>query len=914
MSKAVEAPKEKSRPAASAQPEAAGLGRLADAGLVAAFLALVALLGAFPLKDTDFWWHLRTGDLIRQTGLVPHVDTYTFGAEGHRWVDLHWIFQVLLSFGYERIGIPGLNLAKCAVTALAVGLLVTSKRKGWPTWVMVLAWLPALLVLAGRMYIRPETLTLLYLACFLAILFRIDDRPWLAFLLPVVQLAWVNSQGLFILGPIVLACAVVDAATRPGAFEKGRRRWWTTVLIATGLTGLVCTINPYGIAGALYPLQLAATMGNPIFETIGELDPLLNFARKAGLANVPLLIHLATIFLGIASFLVPIAWRVSRRMAREPAPVPVKKRKRSKKNVEPEFARPSVFRLLLFAAFTALSFKATRNSHQFAAVAGTITAWNFAEWAAEVARRRVERARPARAHFGRGLAFAATAALFVATATGALYAWEGEGRTVGLGEERHWFPHAAVAIAGRPGMPDRSLCFHNGHAALYEYKYAPERKTYADARLEVIGPDLFKAYTELQGKIAHNAPGWEDELERMGRPLVLTDNVQALMSDVTASMLASRRYRCVWFDPVAALFVHESNTAAVAAHSFDFGAWHFTRESRPEPTDAIAERMLAKTCWNLIHNLLMSPAGSPRPGAFGLSRKIVWAGLDHARSLQRLAPSSGDGWKWAGMIESYRDMTGGEPIPRFKMPFDPVLDLSSVRASADLRRALELSPSDANVRATLISLDYQRGMSGPALELLDGLLALPLAQEHERKSQEQARALRPQIVQKLGEAPSSLKWSNLSELHVLLTALYDHGRVAEAAELLESAYPADNRPWEVWDRIATIRLHLGEAERAASLWSEAKSPPSEALRQARIGAARLAAGDLDGARTAYRAAIAADPRLFEALYGLAVLEADAGHANESLAAAREAVKFAPHGAGKAAAEQLIEALGPFAKP
>ncbi|HEY2158960.1 MAG TPA: hypothetical protein VGH33_25240, partial [Isosphaeraceae bacterium] len=698
----------------------------------------------------------------------------------------------------------------------------------WPTWVMVLAWLPALLVLAGRMYIRPETLTLLYLAAFLAILFRIDERPWLAFLLPVVQLAWVNSQGLFILGPIILAFALIDAATRPGAFDKERRRWWTTVLIATGLTGLVCLVNPYGIPGALYPLQLAATMGNPIFETIGELDPLLSFARKAGLSNGPLLLHLATILLGVTSFLVPIVWRVARRMAwaRDPevAAKPLKKRKRAKKaSAEPEFARPSVFRVLLFVAFTALSFKATRNSHQFAAVAGTVTAWNFAEWAAEVARHRAGRGRPITLRIGRGLAFAATAALFVATATGALYAWEGEGRTVGLGEERHWFPHAAVAIAGRPDMPQRSVCFHNGHAALYEYKYAPDRKTYADARLEVIGPDLFKAYTELQGKIAHNSGGWEDELERMGRPLVLTDNVQALMADVTATMLTSPRYRCVWFDPVAALFVHESYTGAVASHTFDFGAWHFASESRPDATDATAERMLAKTSWNLIHNLI-SP-GPSRPGAFALARKLVWAGLDHARAVQRLDPSSGDGWKWAGMIEAYRDPTGGDPIPRFKMPFDPVLDLSTVRASADLRKALERSPKDANVRSTLIGLDVQRGMYEPALSLLDELLALPLAQEHERKSQEQARALRPQVVRHLGDPPASLNWSNLSELHSLLVALYDHGRVVEAAELLESAYPPDNRPWDVWDRIATLRLHLGEPERAAGLWSEAKGAP-----------------------------------------------------------------------------------------
>ena len=761
MSKAVEAPKGRTRPAPSAEPDAThGLGRLADAGLVVALLALTFLLGAFPLKDTDFWWHLRTGDLIRQSGRVPQVDTYTFGAEGHRWTDLHWMFQVLLSLGYERIGVPGLTLAKCAVTALAVGLLLRSKRREWPTWVMVLAWLPALLVLAGRMYVRPETLTLLYLAAFLAILFRIDDRPWLAWLLPVVQAAWVNTQGLFVLGPIVLVFKLIDSALRRGAFAADRRQWWRTVLIGSGLTGLACLLNPYGLSGALYPLQLMSTMGNPIFESIGELEPLLSFAQKAGWTNGPLILHLSTIFLGFMSFLVPICWRVAERLSRPRDPEfaarpPKKKRSKKAKPAGPEFASPSVFRLLLFVAFTALSFKATRNSHQFAAVVGTVTAWNFGEWAAEVARSRAGRGRATVAGFGRAVAFAASAALFVATATGALYAWEGEGRTVGLGEEPHWFPHEAVAFAGRPDMPKRSVCFHNGHAALYEYAHAPERKTYADARLEVIGAKLYEEYSELGQEIARNADGWETRLEAMGRPLVLTDNVQAFSASTTATMLTSSRYRCVWFDEVAALFVHDSYPGVVGSHAFDFAAWHFGQATRPEPADAMAERMLAKTCWNLIHNL-MPTSGVVRPGSAELSRKLVWAGLDHARALQRLDKSSADGWKWAGMIEAYRDPVVGDPIPRFRMAFDPVFDLSDVRATADLRKALALSPKDGNVHSSLIRLAFQRAMYAPALEWLDGLLGLAMPQSHERQAQDQARALRPDVVARLGGSAPGL--------------------------------------------------------------------------------------------------------------------------------------------------------------
>ncbi len=69
---------------------------------------------------------------------------------------------------------------------------------------MLVAWLPAILVLGGRIYVRPETLTLLYLSIFLAVLTRWDRHPALAAVLPIVQVAWVNSQGLFVLGPIIL--------------------------------------------------------------------------------------------------------------------------------------------------------------------------------------------------------------------------------------------------------------------------------------------------------------------------------------------------------------------------------------------------------------------------------------------------------------------------------------------------------------------------------------------------------------------------------------------------------------------------------------------------------------------------------------------------------------------------------------
>ena len=63
--------------------------------------------------------------------------------------------------------------------------------------------------MAMRFDPRPEIFSLVFLACYLAILLRVDRNPALAWFLPLIQVLWVNTHGLFVLGPIVLACYLV---------------------------------------------------------------------------------------------------------------------------------------------------------------------------------------------------------------------------------------------------------------------------------------------------------------------------------------------------------------------------------------------------------------------------------------------------------------------------------------------------------------------------------------------------------------------------------------------------------------------------------------------------------------------------------------------------------------------------------
>jgi tetratricopeptide (TPR) repeat protein len=910
---------------------------LADASLITLFLSLTFLLGVFPLKDADFYWHLRTGDLIRQTGQVPHTDIFTFSRVDTPWIDLHWVFQIGISWLYQHGGVAALILAKCGITCLAVFLLITARRSDWPVWVMTLAWLPALLVLGGRMYVRPETLTLLYLAIFLAVVTRWERHPALAFVLPFVQVAWVNSHGLFVLGPIIFLFALMDSALRAVAFGQDRRKWWRMIGVASLATGAACLVNPYGLTGALYPLQLARTMANPIFsQSIAELLPVPEFIRRAGWWNLPLQLHLATMAVGVLSFLVPLCWMLGVRLfgskqspvraAGQGEVVPRSQKTSGKRRnspsrgkhtratgrassapagAEPEgIWRISPFRLLLYVTFCLLSLQATRNTHQFAAVVGSVTAWNFAEWGASLQRRRA-RTQAARLSSWsvprRAIPACVTLALLVWILSGSYYAVCGESRTIGLGEEPLFFPHEATRFAGKPGMPDRFLAYHNGHASLYEYYHGPERKVYTDPRLEVAGADLFEKYRLLERQILEDQPGWEAELDRMGRPAVLVDHENH--SGLGATLLRSTHWRCVWFDAIAAVFVHDAYRPIVQSDHVDFAARHFHPADSTELQDPAELAATTKALRNYV-----TSESRVRPD---LARPLASLGADYARRILRHSPDSLDGWKNLGLIELFREPPGA-PNPRFQKPFDPVHDLSSVRATYALLRALEVTPGDF-LTLVCLGIAYEaRAMNEALVPFLDRILAVHPINLQQVEQQAKAKAARVEVEHKLGSRPD-LVWRNKSDLDRIVTTLLASGRAETAAQLLEEASPPERASWEVVDQIATLWLHLGQPARARKLLEKAGGLPQPAVREARMGATYLVEGDVPAARQHYRLALENRPGLFEAQYSLAVLEQDDGNAAAAYDYALQAIDSASNEAARSAAREIASSVARFAR-
>jgi tetratricopeptide (TPR) repeat protein len=234
-------------------------------------------------------------------------------------------------------------------------------------------------------------------------------------------------------------------------------------------------------------------------------------------------------------------------------------------------------------------------------------------------------------------------------------------------------------------------------------------------------------------------------------------------------------------------------------------------------------------------------------------------------------------------------------------------------ATTALRRALGLSPNDFFTLWTLRQIFDAQGMNEAALPMIERIAGLYPINKFQSNEQRNAGPIIEAYRRKLGSAPAT-KWQNLGELDQIVSSMMDTGRVESAAEVLERANPPERAPWDVVDRIATLRFRLGDAAGARSVWQKATVVPSPALRDARVAATYLAEADFARAEQSYAQAISQDAGLFEAHYGLAVLKRDAGDAAASLRHAELAVKTAPDGASRAAAEIIARSVRRFAKP
>ena len=244
------------------------------------------------------------------------------------------------------------------------------------------------------------------------------------------------------------------------------------------------------------------------------------------------------------------------------------------------------------------------------------------------------------------------------------------------------------------------------------------------------------------------------------------------------------------------------------------------------------------------------------------------------------------------MLEAVREpMAIDKPIPRFRLPFDPVFDLSFLRVTYNISKAVRMDPADYGGRFQLFLSLSERGLDEAAHACDARDSRIDPFNKAQASYQKVIRESLPQMRDRLGD-PIRPDFGNRGELERADQRGSQTRTRRTAAELIERGISADSpigrgrkgsrccgctwvnptKPGERFWIVATrVRLRFDRPGSPTATWLKIAS-----MRHQR-----------------FEEALKLDPRLFEAAYGLAVVEQDAGTARACRDAGRLPVARTP---------------------
>jgi hypothetical protein len=456
-----------------------------------AFLTAVGLTALRPIDDPDFWWLLRAGRHMIETGSFLTTDPFSATAFGAEWLNHAWGFELLLYGIYALAGTTGVILLQGLVAAAAFGVLWgLLRREGvGPGWSLGLLSLGALAT-HGFWSPRPQLVTYLLLAVFVRIVADYQagraNRLWW---LPILTAVWANLHAGFLAGPGLLAlCAageflgwlLGDDSGRAGGLARARAlALWFAASLAASLA------NPFHHQAVLFPFHV---MGDQLSQAwINEwLSP--RFGHPAVLV--------LELFLGLTLLLAlgtarPVPWRD----------------------------------LALLVSLVHLALQATRNTPLLVIAATPILGRAVASCVGLYWGRLAGLGR--HAVVVGALALVLSACGLVAGSAQPTLIWNAFQPAFGVAGT---FPAGAVDFLRREGRRGRLWNDYGWGGYLIWHLY-PELRVSIDGRMAVYGPEGFREFLT----VAQLDPGWREVLARLEADVALVRSGSPLISALRAS-------------------------------------------------------------------------------------------------------------------------------------------------------------------------------------------------------------------------------------------------------------------------------------------------------------------------------------------------------------------------------------------
>ncbi len=229
-------------------------------------------MGTYETLDPDMWWHLRTGELIWDSG-IPREDPFSLTRLGVEWVTHEWLTEAVMWLAVATGGLVALSVLFACLSAAAFWLVFRCSA-GQP-YLAGAVTLVAAFAASPSFGARPQVMNMLFMAMFVFVVERVREgryAPRILLWLPLLTVAWVNFHSGYLLGVVVLltyaagelAEIVVPspaarAADAPGG-DATRVRWLVGVAVACFVAALA---NPNGWHLWTYPF---GTLGSDLMQ------------------------------------------------------------------------------------------------------------------------------------------------------------------------------------------------------------------------------------------------------------------------------------------------------------------------------------------------------------------------------------------------------------------------------------------------------------------------------------------------------------------------------------------------------------------------------------------------------------------------------------------------------------------------
>lgn len=230
----------------------------------------------------DLGRHLIMGKIITQSLSVPTINLFSYTYPDYPFINHHWLSEVIFYNIFHRAGFLGLLLFTTSLVLIGFFLIIKTTLKETNIFVVAASSLLYFNVLFERTDLRPEIFSFFFLSLFIVILYRFREgfTKWI-FLLPLLELLWVNMHIYFIIGIGVLGLFLIDwfVINLKKPYSK-----YTSILVFVFFFCLLATfINPNGVSGALYPFHVFQNYGYAIEEN-QTIFFLWNYSQKPTIA------------------------------------------------------------------------------------------------------------------------------------------------------------------------------------------------------------------------------------------------------------------------------------------------------------------------------------------------------------------------------------------------------------------------------------------------------------------------------------------------------------------------------------------------------------------------------------------------------------------------------------------------------